>query len=176
MYCTCSCIPVVLGYHWPIKHGVVVLCMDWLSGLMLPSLVLSECTPGEGREGWLVSMLWAYVVCRRTVWLSTAPFQPLTHWYQVSWSTVVRYAQCAYYKKSCNIYNQRHQRKIKKWGERLKWCALRALRVNLINMHAQKQPYIFALGGAAHAVFRLMQLVDRFRVVKLSHAATTTGY
>ena len=66
--------------------------------------------------------------------------------------------------------------RVKSGGERLKWCALRALHENLINMHAQKQPYTCALGGAAHAVFRLMQLVDRFRVVKLSHAATTTGY
>ena len=88
--------------------------MDWLSGLMLPFLALSECTLGRegGREGGVtgVHVLWACVVCRRTVWLSTAPFQPLTHWYQVSWSTIVRYAfkgpffkQCAYYKQSCNI-------------------------------------------------------------------------
>ena len=31
-------------------------------------------------------------------------------------------------------------------------------------------------GGEAHTVFRLMQLVDLFGVVKLSHATTTTGY
>ena len=31
----------------------MVLCMDWLSGLMLPFLALSECTLGRerGREG-----------------------------------------------------------------------------------------------------------------------------
>ena len=31
-----------------------MLCMDWLSGLMLPSLALSECTLGRegGRGDW----------------------------------------------------------------------------------------------------------------------------
>ena len=44
--------------------------------------------------------------------------------------------------------------------------------------YAQKRLYTSTCSRAAHAVFRLMQLVDRFRVIKLSHAATTTttGY
>ena len=38
-------------------------------------------------------MLFIY---RQTVWLSTAPFQPVTHWYQVSYSIfacIVRFVQ-----------------------------------------------------------------------------------
>ena len=50
------------------------------SGLTLPSLDRSKSQRVLAKLGYNACLC----VYRATVWLSTAPFQPLTHWYQVT--------------------------------------------------------------------------------------------
>ncbi len=58
--------------------------MDLLFGLMWPLLAQGENHNYEGtvHEDNMLEILSVFL-CRMTIWLSTSPNEPLTHWYQV---------------------------------------------------------------------------------------------
>ena len=73
--------------------------------------------------------------------------------------------------------SQRHQKKMKSGG--LNDAAVKIWLIFMV-ICALKRAYMYVCGGAAHATMETnggLQLLDWFLyVVKLSHAATTTGY